>query len=65
MNERLWYGTDKLQSYDQQLRNLAMELFRRFQVLIGPLARIEEGSFSFERSKPSAAVDIAAKLVIY
>lgn len=60
-----WYGTDKLQSYDQQLRSLAMDLFRRVEALIGTRAKIEEGSFSFERSNPSATVDVAAKLVIY
>jgi hypothetical protein len=60
-----WYGTDKLQAYDQPLRDLAMALFRRVEALIGTRAKIEEGSFSFERSNPSATVDIAAKLVIY
>jgi hypothetical protein len=60
-----WYGTDKLQFYDQPLRNLAMDLFRRVQALIGTRANIEEGSFSFERSNPSTTLDVAAKLVIY
>jgi len=40
-----------------------MDLYRRVQALIGPRAKIEEGSFSFER--PGQSPDIAAKLVIY
>jgi hypothetical protein len=64
MNEP-WYGTDELQSYDRPLRDLAMDLFLRVEGLIGTRAKIEEGSFSFGRSNPSAAVDVAAKLVIY
>jgi hypothetical protein len=60
-----WYGTDKLQSYTQDLRDLALDLFRRVEALIGARAKIEEGSFSFERSNPSVTVDVAAKLVIY
>jgi hypothetical protein len=60
-----WYGTDKLQSYNQPLQDIAMDLFRRVEALIGARARIEEGSFSFERSEPSTTVEVAAKLVIY
>ncbi|MFN7939108.1 MAG: hypothetical protein U0R19_37640 [Bryobacteraceae bacterium] len=60
-----WYGTDKLQFYDPRLQDLATDLFRRVEALIGTRAKVEEGSVSFERSRPSATVDIAAKLVIY
>jgi hypothetical protein len=60
-----WYGTNKLQFYNPRLQDLAMDLFRRVAALIGTRAKVEEGSFSFERSMSSATVDVAGKLVIY
>jgi hypothetical protein len=60
-----WYGTEKLGSYAQPLQDLARDLFQRVQALIGPHARTEEGSYSFERANPSQTLDVAAKLVIY
>jgi hypothetical protein len=61
-----WYGTANLGLYAQPSQHLAADLFQRVQALIGPTrAKIEEGSYSFERTTPSLTEDIAAKLVIY